>query len=289
MLTEQQIQKIWENKVSETLKIQDQNKDKEKREAFRKAYEEKSKKIFLIKLESHKTTLDCFSPSGIPKYGIPPGEYNKIKNRLLCVLVEAVLSGGIYSYLLVDLGKQKYVHDSELISTEVRDHYINRHLLENPIMSKEKQEDILHQKKHEIILHHNFNYMILSTSFECLEKLGNQNLIKRIQYLHLVARLIAINVLLDCSKTNIEEKKRKEFVKEFDVMKFGIEVQIRNHCIKEYQKLTEIAKIVDRMKFGYDDVDIWDILVDPKGVLKKINKKSNEKPQDFLRSLFGLN
>jgi hypothetical protein len=43
------------------------------------------------------------------------------------------------------------------------------------------------------------------------------------------------------------------------------------------------------MKFGYDDVDIWDILVDPKGVLKKINKKSNEKPQDFLRSLFGLN
>jgi hypothetical protein len=41
MLTEQQIQKIWENKVSETLKIQDQNKDKEKREAFRKAYEEK--------------------------------------------------------------------------------------------------------------------------------------------------------------------------------------------------------------------------------------------------------
>ena len=70
---------------------------------------------------------------------------------------------------------------------------------------------------------------------------------------------------------------------------FEVYNQIANHIQIKLEKWPDMSRTAERMKFGYDDVDIWDILVDPKGVLKKINKKSNEKPQDFLRSLFGLN
>ena len=293
-MNENQVQKIWEKHLSETAKVA-------KKAGQPNLDTPEIKTEFISQMQGLDFLLNAFESGQPNSFGISKGKKNTLKNKLVNMLAGNMITGAMHWNLIVEKPESphKYINDpkGDLISIEARDHFINRYLLESSQYYKKLEPaKIFYIKQEAINLGFYLNRCGLYTANESLEKLGDSNLKKRLQFLYIITMVNARNTLVHFSKEDIAESKREELINLNKLSDqytgndspLAVNKQLGTFAQGILGKWEDMARTFERMKFGYDDIHIWDLVVDPRGLIDRIKIKPKETPHNFLKSLFGL-